>query len=96
VKDDLRNLGRTAKEVAKDKLGNAKQVAKDKLDDAKGKAAHYVEEGKQKSTELFEQGKQRATEVEDQVETYIRQKPLKSVMIAAGAGVLLGFLLSRR
>ena len=85
VKEDLQGLGRTATKVAKDKLGNVKE-----------KAAAYVDEGKHKTTEFYEQGKKKASEVEDQVESYIREKPLKSVLIAAGAGVLLGFLLSRR
>lgn len=38
----------------------------------------------------------KATEFEDQIEIYIREKPLKSVLIAAGVGALLGFLISRR
>lgn len=39
---------------------------------------------------------EKASEFEDQIVDYIRQKPLKSVLVAAGAGLLLGFLLSRR
>jgi ElaB/YqjD/DUF883 family membrane-anchored ribosome-binding protein len=85
VKEDLRGLGHAAKVVAQEKLGGAKQ-----------KAAEYLDEGKHKTAEYLEQGKQKASEFEDQIENYIRQKPLKSVLIAAGAGALLGFLISRR
>lgn len=85
VKEDLRGLTRTAKEVAQDKLG-----------DVRDRASSYVDDGKKKSAELYEQGKEKALKVEDHVEGYIRKKPLQSVMIAAGAGVVLGFLLSRR
>lgn len=74
VREDLKTLGRTAKGVAQEKLGDAKQ----------------------KTSEYYEKGKKRASEFEDQVESYIRQKPLKSVLIAAGAGLLVGFLLTRR
>jgi ElaB/YqjD/DUF883 family membrane-anchored ribosome-binding protein len=74
VKDDLKDLGRTVKGVAQEKLGDAKQ----------------------KTTEYYEHGKKKASELEDQVEGYIRQKPLKSVLIAAGAGLLVGFFLTRR
>ncbi len=67
-------------------LGRAtKEVAQEKMGDAK-----------QKATEYYEQGKKKASEFEDQIESYVRQKPLKSVLIAAGVGILLGFLLSRR
>ena len=85
VKEDLRGLTSTAKQIAQEKLGEAKNKAAGYAGDVKGKANEYVDEGKQKDAK-----------VEDQVENYIREKPLKSVLIAAGAGVLLGFLLSRR
>jgi len=51
---------------------------------------------KEVAGEYLEKGKQRATEVEDSVVTYVREKPVKSMAIALGAGALLGFLLSRR
>jgi ElaB/YqjD/DUF883 family membrane-anchored ribosome-binding protein len=74
VKEDMKVLGRTAKDVAQEKLGGAKQ----------------------KTIEHYELGKKKASEFEDHVESYIQQKPLKSVLIAAGAGLLVGFLLTRR
>jgi ElaB/YqjD/DUF883 family membrane-anchored ribosome-binding protein len=67
VKDDLRELGKIAKETAKETAG------------------HYVDGSKHKYEEI-----------EDHVVTYIREKPMKSVLIAAGAGLLLGYLFSRR
>jgi len=85
VKEDLRELGHTAKEVAREKLGEAKQ-----------KAAGVVDESKQRTAEYYQRGKQEAARFEDQVETYIRENPLKSVMIATGLGVVLGMFLSRR
>ena len=74
VKEDLLELGRAGKEVARDKMGDAKHIA----------------------VEYYDEGKKTATEVEDRVEKYIREKPLQTVAIAAGAGMLLGFLLKRR
>jgi ElaB/YqjD/DUF883 family membrane-anchored ribosome-binding protein len=62
----------------------------------KTRATEYYEDGKEKSAEYYQQGKQRVADVGDRVEGYIREKPLQSVMIAAGAGALLGFLLTRR
>ena len=85
VKDDLRELGRAAKDVAHDKLG-----------DAKKKALEYVDEGKQRTARYYEKGRQEASRMEDQLEDYIRENPLKSVLIATGAGVLLGLLMRRR
>lgn len=85
VKEDLRELGRAAKGVAQEKLG-----------DVMNRATEYCDDGRQKSSEYYRQGKRMVAEVEDRVEGYIREKPLQSVLIAAGAGALLGFLLTRR
>ena len=62
-----------------------REASKEKLGHAKEVAGTYLEKGKQ-----------RATVVEDSVVTYVREKPVKSLAMAIGAGALLGFLLSRR
>jgi len=43
----------------------------------------------------YEQGKEKACEASCKVEEFIREKPLQSVLIAAGAGALFGYLLSK-
>jgi ElaB/YqjD/DUF883 family membrane-anchored ribosome-binding protein len=83
--EELREQARAVKEDLKGLSRVAKEVAQDKLGGARQKTAEY-----------YEEGKKRASEYEDQFENYIRQRPLKSVLIAVGAGLLLGFLLSRR
>ena len=45
--------------------------------------------------EYYEQGRQKAQEWEESLESYIQEKPLQSVLIAAGVGVLLGLLWKR-
>lgn len=74
VRDDLGQLGRLAK-----------QAAKEKLDEARGAAADYYDHGRKKADEL-----------ETQMADYVRTKPLKSILIAAGVGALFGILISRR
>ena len=63
---------------------------------AKGAAGETYEDVKRQAGEFVDRKKQRVGEFEDQVVEYVRQKPLQSVLIAAGAGALIGFLLSRR
>jgi len=46
--------------------------------------------------EYYEQGRQKAQEWEESLESYIQEKPLQAVLIAAGVGVLLGLLWKRR
>ena len=45
--------------------------------------------------EYYQQGRQKAQEWEEGLESYIQEKPLQAVMIAAGVGVLLGLLWKR-
>ncbi len=47
------------------------------------------------ATDYYEQGRQRATEMEQSLEQYVHEKPIQSLMIAAGVGVLLGVLWKR-
>ena len=74
VRDDLGQLGRLAK-----------QAAKEKLDEARETASGYYDHGRKKADEL-----------ETQLADYVRTKPLKSILIAAGIGALFGILISRR
>ena len=47
------------------------------------------------ATEYYDQGRQRAREWEEGLESYVHEKPLQAVLIAAGVGVLLGLLWKR-
>ena len=44
----------------------------------------------------YDQGLRKAQDVEKAVETYIRDKPVQSLLIAAGVGLVLGALWGRR
>lgn len=45
---------------------------------------------------LGRSGADRATEFRDDLESYVKKQPMKSILIAAGAGALLSMLLRRR
>ncbi|TDI34329.1 MAG: DUF883 domain-containing protein [Acidobacteria bacterium] len=85
IKEDIRELGNMAREVAQEKLDDARQAAAD-----------AVETGRQRATELYGQGREKAEELEEQVVDYVRKKPIKSMLIAGGVGLLLGMVLSSR
>lgn len=75
-------------ETLKDDVGQMGQLAKtaatETLDDAKEKARGYVQAGREK-TEHYE----------DALITRVRERPMQSVAIAAGVGLVIG-LLARR
>lgn len=45
---------------------------------------------------LYRKGKEKAIEAEESFESYVRTHPVKSVLVASGVGLALGFLLGRR
>lgn len=75
-------LGKQARDVADDirEMGNTVvDAAQQQFDRARDSATAY-----------YEQGRDRVMEVEGSLEEYVREQPLKSVLIAAGVGYLLG------
>jgi ElaB/YqjD/DUF883 family membrane-anchored ribosome-binding protein len=85
IKEDIRELGNMARDAAQEKLDEARQAAAD-----------AVETGRQRATEIYGQGREKAEEIEEQVVDYVRKKPVKSMLIAGGVGLLLGIVLSSR
>jgi ElaB/YqjD/DUF883 family membrane-anchored ribosome-binding protein len=83
--EQLRSQAGTVREDLSQLGKLAKDATKEKIGEAREIAAGYYEKGRVKAGEL-------ETELID----YVRAKPLKSVLIAAGIGALLGILVSRR
>ena len=59
------------------------------------RAQDLATQGKEAATEYYEQGRERVQEWQQQLERQVREKPLQSLLIAAGIGMLIG-LLKRR
>jgi ElaB/YqjD/DUF883 family membrane-anchored ribosome-binding protein len=81
-------LGKQAREVTEDvqKMGGIlRNAAQEKLEQAGETAADY-----------FKQGQEKVQGVACACEEYLREKPLTSILIAAGIGWLLGRYWKRR
>ena len=63
---------------------------------AKEAVRQVVGTARERAGNYFQQGKEKATDVEQKVESFVRDQPIKSLLIAVGAGLLLGVLLRRR
>ena len=48
------------------------------------------------ATQYYSDGRERAMEWEQSLEDYVKQQPLKAILMAAGAGLLLGIIWKRR
>lgn len=58
-------------------------------------ATERYQQLRDQATNYYDQGRDRAREWEEGLESYVHEKPLQAVLIAAGVGVLLGLLWKR-
>lgn len=84
VKESVKNLGNQARDAATHGYEQVRQQAGD-----------AYEHGKQKAGEAYEHGKEKARQYEQTLEQYVQEKPIQSLLIAAGVGVVLGILWKR-
>jgi ElaB/YqjD/DUF883 family membrane-anchored ribosome-binding protein len=84
-------LKKVAKQVTDSLKSSAESTAKEIKDAADAGTANL----KVKAEAALEEAKNRAGDLQKEAEQYIRANPLKSVLIALGAGFVVGTLLKR-
>jgi ElaB/YqjD/DUF883 family membrane-anchored ribosome-binding protein len=82
--EQLRQTGSQIQQNLRDMGGQVRDAASEKFNQLREQASEY-----------YEQGRQRAREWEQGLEEYVHEKPLQSLLIAAGIGALIGFLWRR-
>jgi ElaB/YqjD/DUF883 family membrane-anchored ribosome-binding protein len=82
--EQIRDTARQVKENVSALGSQMRDVASEKFGELKGQAAEY-----------YRQGKIRARAFEEDVVDYIREKPVQSILIAAGVGLVLGVFFRR-
>jgi ElaB/YqjD/DUF883 family membrane-anchored ribosome-binding protein len=68
----------------------------EKIQEVRARAEESLRQARQRLGEIEDEALRRAREVADATDEYVRENPWQSVGIAAGVGLLLGLLLSRR
>jgi ElaB/YqjD/DUF883 family membrane-anchored ribosome-binding protein len=58
-------------------------------------AQELIAQGKDVATEYYKEGRNQVLAWQQQVENQVREKPLQSLLIAAGVGLLFGLLRRR-
>jgi ElaB/YqjD/DUF883 family membrane-anchored ribosome-binding protein len=84
-------LKKVAKQVAETLKNSAESTAKEIKEVADAGTANL----KVKAEAVIEEAKHRADDLQKEAEQYIRANPLKAVLIALGAGFVVGTLLKR-
>jgi ElaB/YqjD/DUF883 family membrane-anchored ribosome-binding protein len=68
----------------------------DRIQEVRARAEKSLRDARVRLGEVEEQALRRAREMADATEEYVRDNPWRSVGVAAGVGLLLGLLISRR
>lgn len=88
---DTGNQGQSFTEQAQQVGQNLRDLGGQVRDQAQQKYSELSDQAR----DYYEQGRQKAQEWEQGLESYIQEKPMQAVLIAAGVGVLLGLLWKR-
>jgi len=80
LRDKAQEVGQNLRNLG----GQVRDAARDKYGELQDQARGY-----------YDQGREKAQEWEQSLEGYVQQKPLQSLAIAAGVGLLLGILWKR-
>jgi ElaB/YqjD/DUF883 family membrane-anchored ribosome-binding protein len=89
---DLQAVVRDAEALLKATAGQANE----KVQEVRTRAEETIKQARASLDSVENLAVRRAKEMAGQAEDYVRDNPWQSVGIAAGVGLLLGFILSRR
>ena len=87
---------KTVVEDAEALLKATSTLTGEKLQEVRARAEESLRQAKVRLTEVEEEAMRRAKEIADAADEYVRENPWQSVGIAAGVGLLVGLLLTRR
>ena len=89
----------SSREARRDKVQEAGREIAHKMQetgrDVAQKAREVGEQGKDMASEYYQQGRAQALVWQEHLEQHIREKPMQSLAIAGGIGLLLGLLWRR-
>ena len=83
-------------EDMRDQAADLSMQVREKAQELGAKAQGLGTQATELASEYYQQGREQVLALEQAVEAQIRDKPIQSLLIAGGVGLLLGFLCRRR
>jgi ElaB/YqjD/DUF883 family membrane-anchored ribosome-binding protein len=96
VRQSVQELGAAALDAAQKAATQFRDRATQRAAEYRDVAAGQAEEACETAGEYYSAGREQVLDFEQTLEQRIREKPLQSVLIAAGVGILIGVLWTRR
>lgn len=87
--------GQSSQESVRETAGQVKENLRDLGGQVRTAATEQYDHLRQQANDYYEQGRARAEQFEQGLEQYVQEKPIQSLLIAAGVGMLLGVLWKR-
>jgi ElaB/YqjD/DUF883 family membrane-anchored ribosome-binding protein len=84
-----------AVDQVKGKAGEVAQAVRDAGSQVRDAATEKYAQVRDQASQYVNDGRQRAEEWEHSLESYVQEKPLQAVLLAAGIGLLLGLIWKR-
>src|SRR4029450_10526657 len=95
VRDKAQEVGTQVRDKAQEVGAQVRDKAQEVGAQVRDNAQEMVRQGKESASDSYQQGRQQMEAGEHTLEDGIRAKPLQSVLIAAGIGMLLGLVLKK-
>jgi ElaB/YqjD/DUF883 family membrane-anchored ribosome-binding protein len=95
VRDRAQEAGAQVRDKAQEAGAQVRDKAQEAGAQVRDKAQEMVRQGEETASDYYQQGRQQMEAVANTLEDGIRAKPLQSVLIAAGIGMLLGLVLKK-
>lgn len=83
-------------EDTRDQASDLSMQVREKAQELGAKAQELGTKATEIASEYYQQGREQVLALEQAVEAQIRDKPIQSLLIAGGVGLLIGFLCRRR
>jgi len=96
IRQNVQELGSAARDAAEQAAGQFRDTATQRAAELRDAAAEQVCGMRDAAGEYIEMGRERAMGFEKTIEQRIREKPLQSMLIAAGVGLVVGAIWIRR
>jgi len=79
----------------RERMQEAGQEVSQKAHEVGQKVQELTTQGQEVAAEYYQQGRERVLAWQQQLQTQVREKPLQTLLMAAGVGLLLGLLRRR-